>query len=98
MFVHAVLMRLSDDADGSFHKAVDDFVKRVRAELPYVRQYYYGRNLADRAKGLKWAVVGTFESSADHDRYQVSRVHQEMKAFMTPYIVEIVACDMECIG
>jgi hypothetical protein len=96
MFIHAVLMRLSDGADDAFHRKVDDFVNRIRAELPYIREYYYGKNLANRANGLTWAVVGLFESSSDHDRYQVSPIHQEMKAYMTPYIDAIVACDMEC--
>jgi hypothetical protein len=96
MFIHTVLMRLSDDVDDAFHRKVDDYVSRVRTELACVCQYFYGRNLADRANGLTWAVVGMFDSSADHDRYQVSAVHQEMKAYMSPFIVEIIACDMEC--
>lgn len=96
MFIHTVLMRLSDDADDAFHRKVDGYVGRVRSELTCVRQYFYGKNLADRANGFTWAVVGMFDSSADHDRYQVSAVHQEMKAYMSPFIVEIIACDMEC--
>jgi hypothetical protein len=94
MFFHVVMMRLVD-ADASVHARIDEFVARVRRELPYVRGYAYGRNVADRAKGYDWAVIGTFDTSEDHDRYQVSPVHQEMKAFMTPYIAEIVVCDFD---
>lgn len=96
MFVHAVMMRLSDEIDADFHRKVEDYVQRVRTELPYVRGYYYGPNIASRSNGLTWAVIGTFDTSADHDRYQVSDVHQEMKGFMSPFISEILACDMEC--
>ena len=96
MFVHAVMMRLCDDVDAGFHQKVEGYVHRVRSELPYVRGYYYGANIASRSNGLTWAVIGTFDTSEDHDKYQVSDVHQEMKAFMSPHIAEILACDMEC--
>lgn len=95
MFFHVVMMRLTPDADAAVHARIADFVRRVRRELDYVQAYHFGRNVADRGKGYDWAVIGTFASSADHDRYQVSPVHQEMKAFMTPYIDDIVVCDFE---
>jgi hypothetical protein len=43
-------------------------------------------------------VIGVFDSSADHDRYQVSALHQEMKAFMSPHIVDIAVCDFDSAG
>lgn len=92
VFYHVVMMRLKG-ADDAFHARVDDYVRRVRAELPYVRDYRYGRNVAGRARGYDWAVVATFDTSADHDRYQVSPVHQDMKAYMTPFIEDLVVCD-----
>lgn len=95
MFFHIVMMRLTPDADATVHTRIGGFVTRVRRELDYVHDYHFGRNIADRGKGYDWAVVGTFASSADHDRYQISAVHQEMKAFMTPYIADIVVCDFE---
>jgi hypothetical protein len=95
MFFHIVMMRLTPDADANVHARICGFVTRVRHELDCVREYYFGQNVADRAKGYEWAVVGTFASSAEHDRYQVSSVHQEMKAFMTPYIADLVVCDFE---
>jgi hypothetical protein len=93
MFHHVVLMKLKG-ADARFHARVADYVARVRRELPYVRAFHYGRNVADRSKGHDWAVYAAFDTSADHDRYQVSPVHQEMKAFMMEHIEEIVVCDM----
>jgi hypothetical protein len=92
MFYHVVLMRLTD-ADDAFLARVRGFAERIRRELPYVRDYQFGRNAADRARGLDWTVIATFGNSAEHDRYQVSPVHQEMKAFMTPHIADIVVCD-----
>jgi len=75
MFYHVVLMRLTD-ADDGFLARVSDFGERIRLELPYVLDYQFGRNVAFRAKGYDWTVIGTFENSADHDRYQISPVHQ----------------------
>jgi len=95
MFFHIVVMRLAPDADADFHARVAGYVARVRSELDYVRTYDFGRNGADRGHGYDWAVIGTFDSGADHDRYQVSPVHLEMKAFMVPHIAELVVCDLD---
>jgi len=97
MFYHVVLMRLTD-ADDAFLSQVRDYAVRVRRELPFVRDYQFGRNGATRAKDYGWAVIGTFDSAEDHDRYQVSPVHQEMKAFMTPHIADMVVCDYGAPG
>jgi quinol monooxygenase YgiN len=95
MFFHVVMMRFTPDADANVHARIRDFVSRVRHEPEYARSYYFGRNIAERAKGNEWAVIGTFASSAEHDRYQESSVHQEMKALMMPYIADLVVCDVE---
>lgn len=94
MFYHAVLMNLSD-ANADFLSRVDQYAARVRAELPYVRDYHFGRNVASRAGRYDWIVIATFDSERDHERYQVSDVHQQMKAFMGPHIAGIVVCDIE---
>jgi len=94
VFYHAVLMNLND-ADADFLSRVDQYATRVRAELPFVRDYHFGRNVASRAGQYGWIVIATFDDERDHERYQVSDVHQQMKAFMAPHIAEIVACDIE---
>jgi hypothetical protein len=94
VFYHVVLLNLRDPSDG-FLSRLGEFAERVRSELPYVRDYYFGRNSASRAAQFSWSVVATFDSEADHERYQVSEVHVEMKAFLTPNIAEIVVCDVE---
>jgi Stress responsive A/B Barrel Domain len=97
MFFHVVMMRLTD-ADDAFLSRVRHYEERIRRELPYVRDYMFGRNIAVRAKGLTWTVIGTFDLSTDHDRYQVSALHQEMKAFMAPHIADIAVCDFDSAG
>lgn len=97
MFYHVVMMRLTD-ADDAFLARVGGYADRIRRELAYVRDYRFGRNVASRAKDYAWAVIGTFDSAADHDRYQVSAVHQEMKAFMAPHIADMVVCDYDPAG
>lgn len=94
MFYHAVLMKL-EEADAEFLARVEQYAERVRAELPWVRDYRFGPNLASRAGEYKWTVIATFDSEEDHERYQISPVHQEMKAFMAPRIAQIVVCDVE---
>lgn len=95
MFLHAVLMELSSQADAAFHARVERHCEAVRAHCAGVVSYGYGPNVASRAAGLGWAVVGTFTDAAAHDAYQVSAVHQAMKADMSPVIVRLVVLDME---
>jgi hypothetical protein len=94
MFYHAVLMKLSN-TDPTTLARIAHYESRILAELAYVRDYRFGRNVASRSDGFDWAVVATFDSSADHERYQVSDVHQEMKAFMAQYITDLVVCDID---
>lgn len=97
MFFHVVMMQLTG-TDDAFLARASHYADRIRRELPYVRHYHFGRNVAARAKGFTWTVIGTFDSAADHDLYQVSAVHQEMKAFMSPHIADIVVCDHDTAG
>lgn len=94
MFNHIVLMRLSG-ADAEFHRCVEDYAARVRNELSYVRGYAYAPNLADRSGGYDWVITSTFDTAQDHDRYQVSAVHVEMKGYMAPFIEALIACDLK---
>lgn len=93
MFHHIVLMRFTEAADVRFLCEVERYVERMRGELPYLRGYALVRNVASRSKGYEWAIISRFDSSAAHDAYQACELHQEMKAYMTPFIAEILACD-----
>ena len=97
MFFHVVMMQLAD-ADEVFLARVHYYEERIRSELPYVRDYRFGRNVAARANGFDWTVIGVFDSSADHDRYQVSALHQEMKEIMSAHIADIAVCDFDSVG
>ncbi|MCP1337853.1 Dabb family protein [Futiania mangrovi] len=93
MFVHVVMMRFVPDVDEAFHARVEAYARRIRAEAQGLLQYEYAVNDAERSQGYTHAVVSAFRTSADHDAYQVSAVHQEMKAFMSPAIAELAVCD-----
>ena len=95
MFYHIVMMRLNDKAGPEFHAQVEALAGHVRRECSALIHYDYGINVAARGKGYEHVVLSIFESSAAHDAYQVSPVHQEMKAFMTPYIEDLVVCDTD---
>lgn len=86
VFHHIVLMRLSG-IDAAFHRHVMGYVERVRLELPYVRSYAFGPNLSNRSLGFDWAVLSTFDTAKDHDRYRISAIHQEMRSYMAPSLV-----------
>ena len=95
MFYHIVMMRFNDKAGQDFHRRVEAFSDRIRAETAGLIHYDYGLNVAGRARGYDRVIISVFDSSAAHDAYQVSPAHQEMKAYMTPYFDDLVACDTD---
>jgi quinol monooxygenase YgiN len=95
MFHHVVLMEFTAQADQSFFEKVEEFAERIRRTAANLQCYVFRQNIALRSDGLRYAIVSSFSSSADHDAYQASAVHQEMKAFMTPCIARIVVCDID---
>lgn len=97
MFYHVVLLDLKD-LDPASLSTLNGFAKRMTEELPFVREFHFGPNQASRAGRYGWTVVATFDSEPDHERYQVSEVHQQMKAFLTPFIADIVVADVETRG
>ena len=95
MFHHVVLMKFGSQAGPKFHAAVEAYSERVRNGFPRPERYVYRRNSASRADGLSFAIIAAFASAADHEQYQVSEVHLEMKDYMTSFIERIVVCDVD---
>lgn len=93
MFIHAVLMSFTPDADADFQRKVEAYAETIRRGSDGLVSYLYGRNEASRSDGLTHAVIACFEDEAAHERYQVSAVHQHMKAFMAPYTARLVVFD-----
>ena len=94
MFQHVVMMKYSDAADDGFMAHVASYVERVGQECSGVLSYDHGPNLSDRGRHYTHAVIARFESHAAHGAYQVSPAHEEMKAYMTPFIEDLVVCDL----
>jgi hypothetical protein len=95
MFYHIVMMRFTDTAGAEFHRQVEAYAGRIRRDCGGLIHYDYGMNVASRGKGFDRVILAVFESSAAHDRYQVSPAHQDMKAYMTPFIGDLVVCDSD---
>lgn len=95
MFHHVVLMEFTAAADRHFFEQVEAFAERVRRDAPNLLRYVFSRNIASRSDGLTHGIVSSFVSGADHDAYQVSDVHQQMKAYMTPFIARIIVCEID---
>jgi len=94
MFYHVVLLNLKG-LDPASLTNLHGFASRMRVELPFVREFHFGVNKATRSAQYGWTVVASFDNENDHERYQVSDVHQQMKAFLTPFIEDIVVADVE---
>ncbi|RDI24190.1 stress responsive alpha/beta barrel protein [Pseudacidovorax intermedius] len=93
MFIHAVLMAFKPGTDEAFHQRVEDYAAQIRAGSPGLVSYLYAPNEASRAQGFSHAVVACFADEAAHERYQISAVHQEMKAFMAGQTERLVVFD-----
>jgi hypothetical protein len=95
MFHHIVLMSFDKDADAVFFAKAEVYVERVKVECPGVVDYFMRRNVAARSDGLTHGIVGVFKDRSAHDAYQISPVHQEMKAFMTARMSRIIVLDTD---
>lgn len=95
MFHHIVLMSFTPEADQAFFARAQHYVERVLRECDGVVTYFMAENAASRSDGLTYGIVGAFTSSAAHDVYQASPVHQEMKAFMATRMDRIVVLDTD---
>lgn len=93
MYMHIVMMEFSPAAGPDFFAQVQAFAKRIPEECSGVNIYHFGANEADRSSGYSHAVVSVFESAAEHDRYQISPVHVQMKTYMGPFIQRIAVYD-----
>lgn len=93
MYMHIVMMELSPSAGTDFMERVQAYADRIRKECQGVKIYHFGPNEATRADGLTYAVVSAFGDTLLHDAYQISPAHQEMKAYMSPYIQRMAVFD-----
>ena len=87
MFHHVVLMEFTAEADRHFLDHVEAFAERVRRAAPNPLKYVFSR-IASRSDGLTYGIV----RRGSADAYQVS-THQQMKAYMTPYIAHRLEID-----
>jgi hypothetical protein len=95
MFHHVVLMAFSSAADQAFLQKVEQFAEQVRRSGPRLHRYVFRENIASRNDGLTHGIVSAFDTSEDHDVYQTSPIHMEMKAYMAPFLSRIVVLDLD---
>lgn len=95
MFHHILLMGFLPDTGPEFFARAQEYVERIKAECDGVRSYFLAENKAGRSDGLTHGIVASFDSSAAHDAYQVSAIHQEMKAFMATRMARVIVLDTE---
>jgi heme-degrading monooxygenase HmoA len=89
------MLRFTADAGDGFHHRLEHYAERMRREMPGLTAFRFVRNQADRSKGYDWALISSFQSSAAHDAYQISPLHQELRAFMQPAVADLLVCDAE---
>jgi hypothetical protein len=95
MFHHILLMSFAPDTGPEFFARAREYGARIKAECEGVRSYFLAENLAGRSDGLTHGIIAVFDTSAAHDAYQTSPVHQEMKAFMATRMERVVVLDVE---
>ena len=93
MFHHIVLMEFNKAADKAFFDKVEHYCARIRKEAAGAQAYYMAPNVADRRGPYSHTIVAIFDTSENHDRYQVSPLHQEMKTYMATFIDKILVSD-----
>jgi len=95
MFHHVVAMQFNELADQAFFAKAEAYCAEIRRTAKNLRCYVLRRNVASRSDGLTHVIMASFDTPADHDAYQTSDIHVEMKAFMIPRIARIVVCELD---
>jgi len=95
MFHHIVLMKFTDKANTEFLERVERYADELRRTIPNLQRYVFTKNIASRSDGLTHGIISTFNTSADHDKYQISATHVAMRDYMMPVIERIVVCDID---
>ncbi|MBK6787438.1 MAG: Dabb family protein [Gemmatimonadaceae bacterium] len=93
MFHHTVLLRLAPDADADFLARFACYEAAVREGCAGALLYRLLPNGAPSGKGFTHALFSAFESHAAFTDYDRSALHTKIKAFLGPYVVELVVAD-----
>ena len=93
MFHHTVLLCLEKTADTEFLARMRKFEAAVRSSCKGVVRYHLVRNEAATRKEFEHALFSAFESYSSFVEYDRSALHDEIKAFLRPYIKDLVVAD-----
>jgi heme-degrading monooxygenase HmoA len=93
MFHHTVLLRLAPDADADFLARFARHEAALRERVPGTLLYRLLPNDAPSGKGYTHALFSAFASRAAFDDYDRSALHAEIKAFLGPYVLDLVVAD-----
>ena len=96
-FYHFVLIKFHEPQTEAFFEQVNEFIRRIKDEVPGLMHYYFGENTSDRGNGYTHFNLSIFETSAHHDAYQLHPLHHEMRDLMVPRM-DIVVCDYDAEG
>ncbi|MBI4966920.1 MAG: Dabb family protein [Rhodospirillales bacterium] len=98
MFYHVVMMKFKPGTPESFFDECRAITDRMAKTEKGVRDLRWAKNTADRGKGYDHAVMGVYDSSADHDAYQVCDLHVKLKGMVAQYLEDLVVFDTDVPG
>jgi len=77
---HVVLMRWKPGTSDAEKQAVREGLAALPAEIPEIRSYQFGDDLAIAEGNYGFAIVADFENPPDFQAYSVHEVHQKLIA------------------
>ena len=93
MIDHVVLMKLNERADVAVIETMQVHVATIRDGVGEVRSYELVPNIAAGGKGYNWAILSSFDSEAEMERYKVHPLHREFVAAADPYTEDFLTLD-----
>jgi len=95
MFHHTVLLSLAPMADSAFFERFVRFEAQVVASCAGVIRYRLLPNDAPSRKSFGHVLVSAFESRAAFVDYDRCALHTEIKAFLGPFVADLVVADAD---
>lgn len=95
-FRHTCLFALQAPLDDALQAGLDRFAARFLAAFPGITRYRFGANLSRRPGRHVLVLYSEFVDEAAFRAYVASPLHDEIVAFLAPYVAETLIADIVC--
>lgn len=95
MIIHIALFKWKGDIPKEEISRLISNVKNLKGAIPEIVDIYAGENYSKWAKGYTHAIVATFKTSEDLDKYREHPIHKPIMDLCDKFEKESIGVDFE---